>query len=66
MELEVLVCDSLDVEADGGDGLHELVLLQLEQDGRLAGAVQTQGNDSHLDLGADVDPVILEINSLEE
>lgn len=37
----VLVLDCLDVEADGGDGGHDLTQLELIQDGRLTGGVKT-------------------------
>ena len=55
----VIVLQGLNVKADGGDGLDELVLLQLEEDRRLARAIQTQGDNSHLNFWANVNPVIL-------
>ena len=58
-EFDVFVLEGLDVEPDGRDGLDELVLLQLEEDRRLAGSVQSQGYNSHLDFGSDVDSIIL-------
>ena len=61
-ELYVLVLQSLDVEADGGDGLDELVLLQLEEDRGLARAIQTQGDNSHLNFWSNVNPIILKFN----
>lgn len=44
---------------DGWDGLHELVLLELEEDGGLPCAVQPQCNHPDLHLWTDVDPVVL-------
>ena len=61
-ELYVLVLQSLHVEADGGDGLDELVLLQLEEDRGLARAIQTQGDNSHLNFRSNVNPIILKYN----
>ena len=61
-ELYVLVLQSLHVEADGGDGLDELVLLQLEEDRGLARAIQTQGDNSHLNFWSNVNPTILKYN----
>ena len=39
-EADVLVLDSLHVEADGGDGGHNLTQLQFVQDGGLTSSVQ--------------------------
>ena len=58
-ELDVLVLEGLNVEPDRRDGLDELVLLQLEQDRRLPGTVESKRYDPHLDFRPDVDPVIL-------
>ena len=58
-ELDVLVLEGLNVEPDRRDGLDELVLLQLEQDRRLPGSVESERYDPHLDFRPDVDPVIL-------
>lgn len=44
---------------DGRDGLHELVLFQLEEDGGFSGSVQTESHDPDLHLWTDVDPVVL-------
>lgn len=44
---------------DGWDGLHELVLLELEEDGGLPCAVQPQCYHPDLHLWTDVDPVVL-------
>ena len=49
-ERDVLVLDGLHVEADGGDGGHHLAQLQLVQNGRLAGGVQTHHQYTHLRL----------------
>jgi hypothetical protein len=61
-KLDVLVFQSLDVKPDGRDGLNKLVLLQLEEDRGLAGSVQSQSYDSHLDFWSDVNSVILKEN----
>lgn len=45
---------------DGRDRLHELVLLQLEEDGGFARSVQPEGHHADLHLRPDVDPVVLE------
>ena len=45
VELDVLVLDGLDVEADGGDGLLGFVELQLHKDGGLAGGVEADHED---------------------
>lgn len=47
-ELDVLVLDSLDVEADGGNGSNDFTQLQLVQDSGLSGSVQTDHENSHL------------------
>lgn len=44
---------------DGWDGLHELVLLELEEDGGLPCAVQPQRYHPDLHLWTDVDAVVL-------
>jgi hypothetical protein len=49
-DLDVAELQGLHVEADGGDGGHKLPLLQLAEQGGLAGTVQAQDNDPHLDL----------------
>ena len=48
LELEIFVHDSLDVEADGGDGGDDLAGLQPVEDGRLAGPVQAEDEYPHL------------------
>ena len=58
-ELDVPVFKGLHVESDGGDGRNEFVLLQLEEEGRLTRPVQAQGHHPHLDLGPDVDAIVL-------
>lgn len=45
---------------DGRDRLHELVLLQLEEDGGFSGSVQPQSHHADLHLRTDMDPVVLE------
>mmetsp|Transcript_13 Transcript_13/g.41 ORF Transcript_13/g.41 Transcript_13/m.41 type:complete len:243 (-) Transcript_13:27-755(-) len=45
MELDILVLDGVDVEADRRDGLLHLVQLELLQDGRLAGGVEADHED---------------------
>jgi hypothetical protein len=47
-ELDVLVLDGLDVEADRGDGGDNFTQLELVQDGRLSGGVQANHQDAHL------------------
>jgi hypothetical protein len=47
-ELNVLVLDSLDVEADCGDGGDDFTELQLVQNGGLSGGIETNHEDSHL------------------
>ena len=42
VHVKALVLDSLDVEADGWDGGHVLAELELIEDGRLAGGVETK------------------------
>lgn len=51
---------------DGWDGLHELVLLELEEDGGLPCAVQPQCYHPDLHLWTDVDPVVLNHNNIDE
>lgn len=48
IELDILVCHRLDVEADGGNGRHVLAELELVQNGRLSSSVETQHQKSHL------------------
>jgi hypothetical protein len=43
VELGVLVCDSLDVEANGGDGCDILIKLELVKDGYLHVSVSAHG-----------------------
>ena len=50
LELEIFVHDSLDVEADGGDGGHDLPQLQLVQDGCLTSSIQTCKHTSSINL----------------
>lgn len=52
VELDVLVCDGLDVEADGGNGGDVLAELELVEDGGFAGGVETQHQQAHL-LGSE-------------
>ena len=40
--------DSLDVEADCGDGGHDLAKLELVQDGGLASSVKADHQDAHI------------------
>ena len=47
-ERDVLVLDSLDVEADGRDGRHDLTKLELVEDGGLAGGVEADHEDAHI------------------
>lgn len=62
LELEIFVDHRLDIEADGGDGGDHLPGLESVQDGRLAGAIKTQDQDSHL-LGANQVPEVAEQTS---
>lgn len=48
VELDVLVGDRLDVEADGGNGGDVLAELELVQDCCLSSSVETQHQQSHL------------------
>ena len=52
IELDVLVGDGLDVEADGGDGGDVLAELELVEDGGLAGSVQAEHEEAHF-LGSE-------------
>ena len=47
-EADVLVLDSLDVEADRGDGGDNLAKLELVQDGGLASRVKPDHQDAHI------------------
>jgi len=49
-ELDVLVLDSLDVEADGGNRGDDLAELQLVKDCGLPGCVETNHQDAHVAL----------------
>lgn len=44
---------------DGWDGLHELILLELKEDGGLPCTIQPQCHDPDLHLWTDVHPVVL-------
>lgn len=48
-----------------GDGLHELVLLQFEEDGGFSCTIQPQRHHPDFHLGADVYTVILEHSSVQ-
>ena len=59
VELCVLVCDGLDVEADGGDGGHVLVELELVEDccrRRSARGCSRSGQWTHTGLAGGVEP----------
>jgi len=47
VELDILVCDRLDVESDGWYGCHGLVQLELVKNGRLAGSVEAKHEEPH-------------------
>eukprot|EP00438_Fugacium_kawagutii_P031882 Skav227550 [mRNA] locus=scaffold3241:16004:27349:- [translate_table: standard] len=47
-EAQVLVLDGLDIETNGWDGGHHLTELQLVENGRLTGRVQSYHENSHL------------------
>jgi hypothetical protein len=47
-ELQVLVLQRLNVEADGWDGRHDLAELQLVEDGRLTSGIEADHEDAHL------------------
>ena len=47
VEADVLVLDGLDVEANCGDGVHDLTELHLVEDGGLTSGVKTDHQDSH-------------------
>lgn len=51
--------DLVNTRTNSWDGLHELVLFQLEEDGGFPGSIEPQGHDADLHLWADVDPVVL-------
>lgn len=53
----------MNVFTDGRDGLHELILLQLKEDGGFPRSVQPQSHDTDLHLWTNVDPVVLHIPS---
>lgn len=44
---------------NGRDGLHELVLLQLEEDGGFSSSIQPKSHYTDLHLWTDVDSVVL-------
>lgn len=48
IELNVLVCNSLDVKSDGWDGGDVLVQAQSVEDCGLSGGIETQHQQSHL------------------
>jgi len=47
-ELDVLVLDGLDVEADSGDRGHDFTQFELVKNGGLSGCVETNHQDAHL------------------
>ena len=53
-ERDVLVLDSLDVEANRGDGGHDLAELELVEDGGLAGGVEADHQDAHILLAEEL------------
>mmetsp|Transcript_37923 Transcript_37923/g.88757 ORF Transcript_37923/g.88757 Transcript_37923/m.88757 type:complete len:225 (-) Transcript_37923:6-680(-) len=53
-ERDVLVLDSLDVEANGRDGRDDLAELQLVQDGGLARSVEADHEDAHILLAEEL------------
>ncbi len=52
VELDILVCDGLDIEADSWNSSNILVELEFVQNGRLSGSIETQHQQSHL-LGSE-------------
>ena len=50
IELDALVLEGFDVEANGGDRVDDLVELHLVEDGGLAGGVEAQHEEAHLFL----------------
>jgi hypothetical protein len=52
VELDVLVGDALDVEANGGNGGNVLAELELVEDGGLSGGVETEHEEAHF-LGSE-------------
>lgn len=48
IELDILVRDGLDVEADGGNGGDVLAELELVEDSGLAGGVESKHEQAHL------------------
>jgi len=53
-EGDVLVLDGLDVEANGGDGGHDLAKLELVQDGGLASRIEADHEDAHILLAEEL------------
>ena len=53
VELKVLVLESLNVEADCGDGVHCFVQLHLVEDRGLAGGVEPENEEAHLLVGSE-------------
>lgn len=51
------------ISTNGRDWLHELILLQLEEDGGFSSSIQPKSHDTDLHLWTDVDSVVLQIFS---
>lgn len=48
VELDVLVCDGLNVETDGRNGRHILAELELIENGGLSSSIETEHQQAHL------------------
>ena len=59
-EGDVLVLDSLHIEADGWNGCDDLSELELVEDGGLTGGIETDHEDAHLLLADEARPDLRE------
>lgn len=57
---------TISTRTNGRDGLHELVLLQLEEDGGFSSSIQPKSHHADLHLWTDVDSVVLQIISTRQ
>ena len=60
VETDVLVLNSLDVEANSGDGVDDLSELELVEDSGLTGSIETDHEDSHFFVGDHTVPKFVE------
>lgn len=57
------ITSTVSKHTNGRDGLHELILLQLEEDGGFSSSIQPKSHYTDLHLWTDVDSVVLQIFS---